>query len=112
MTPIHNDHLARPNGTVVPNRGALSEPPATMPRVFDARGSGVRGHRLPGISGYRVFMTIIFVSVIFVDQWADRRLSAAVGAVVGPVSVVVWMLTLLGSFDIGPVAALWRAMRR
>lgn len=83
-----------------------------MPRVFDVPGPGVTRPRLPGVSGYRVFMTIIFVCVIFVDQWADRRLSAAADAVVGSVSVVVWMLTLLGSFHIGPVAALWRAMRR
>ena len=57
-------------------------------------------------------MMIIFVCVIFVDQWSDRRFSAAVSAVVGPLSILVWTLTLLGSFDMGPVAALWRLIRR
>ena len=57
-------------------------------------------------------MMIIFVCVIFVDQWSDQRFSAAVSAVVGPVSILIWTLTLLGSFDLGPVAALWRVIRR
>ena len=57
-------------------------------------------------------MTIILVCVIFVDQWSDRVFPAAVSSVVGPLSILVWALTLLGSYGIGPVAALWRAVRR
>lgn len=69
--------------------------------------------RRPGVSSYRVFMTIVFICVVLVDEWSDRSLSAIVSAdVVGPVSVGVWALTLLGSFGIGPIAAIWNALRR
>ncbi len=63
------------------------------------------------MSGYRIFMTIVFVAVVLVDAWCDQNLPAIVG-VIGPVSVVVWALTLLGSFGIGPVAAIWETLRR
>jgi len=69
--------------------------------------------RRPGVSSYRIFMTIVFIGVVVVDEWSDRSVSAAAGAdVVGPASVVVWALTLLGSFGIGPVATIWGAFRR
>jgi hypothetical protein len=65
------------------------------------------------VPSYRVFMTIVFVCVVLVDAWSDRSLStSAIADVVGPVSVVVWVLTLLGSCGVGPVAAIWNAMRR
>ena len=69
--------------------------------------------RCPGVSGYRIFMTIVFVCVVLVDEWLDSGPSAsAIADIVGPASVVVWAVTLLGSFGVGPVAAIWRAMRR
>lgn len=68
------------------------------------------GPRRPGVSSYRFFMTLIFVFLVFVDQWCDRHLSAGLCAVVGPVSAFVWLLTLVGSFEIGPVAAIWLAI--
>ncbi len=68
-------------------------------------------HR-PRIDGYRVFMTAVFCGVVAVDAWADRTLSPLVsGDVVGPLSVVLWLLTLLGSAGIGPMGHLKSAMR-
>ena len=65
------------------------------------------------MSSYRVFMTIVYASVVLVIEWSDRNLPAAVAAdIVGPTSVIAWALTLLGSFGIGPVGAIWNAMRR
>ena len=71
------------------------------------------GRRRPAVSSYRVFMTIVFVCIVLVDIWSDRRLSAAVSLdIVGPVSVIVWAFTLLGSFGVGPIAAIWAALYR
>ena len=69
--------------------------------------------RRPGVSSYRVFMTAVFACIVLVDEWSGRSLSAVVSIdVVGPVSVIIWLLTLLGSFGIGPVGAIWDALRR
>jgi hypothetical protein len=86
-------------------------------RLFGDR-SPVLGHlvpkgRRPGVSSYRVFMTVVFACIVLVDEWSDRSLSAVASSdVVGPASVIVWAMTLLGSFGVGPVAAIWNAMRR
>jgi hypothetical protein len=100
------------------------ERPSSLPtldlraqRLVGDRRSALRDRvpkgRRPGVSSYRVFMTIVFICVVLVDEWSDRSLSAIVSVnVVGPVSVGVWTLTLLGSFGIGPVAAIWNALRR
>ena len=51
---------------------------------------------------YRAFMTIVFVCIVFVDQWSDRNLFAVVSGVVGPVSVFAWALTLHGPSGTAP----------
>ena len=89
----------------------------TEPRFGDQytvrRSRRVPGRRRPGVSSYRVFMTILYACVVLVLEWSDRSLPTAASAdVVGPTSVIVWALTLLGSFGIGPVGAIWNAMRR
>ena len=71
------------------------------------------GRRRPGVSPYRVFMAIVFACIVLVDQWSDQKLVASAGAdIIGTVSVIVWVLTLLGGFGVGPVATIWDAMRR
>ena len=105
--PLPRDDETRPM-----SQGRLSQPPTSVGHIFDLRRSRVPGPRRPSVSRYRVFMTIVFVCVVFIDQWSDRNLSAAVSTVVGPVSVILWVLTLLGSFEIGPVAAMWRSVSR
>ena len=87
------------------------------PRLGDQdtvrRSRRVLGRRRPGVSSYRVFMTIVYACVVLILEWSDRNLPTAVGAdIVGPTAVIVWALTLLGSFGIGPVGAVWNAMRR
>ncbi len=68
--------------------------------------------RPPAVSRYRVFVTVVFCCVVLVDEWADRAISAHLsGEVVGPALVVVWTLTLLGAFGIGPLARVHAAMR-
>ena len=63
------------------------------------------------MTSYRVFTTIMFICVVLVNEWADRSVAPVIGPdVVGPTSVVLWALTLVGSFGIGPVAAIWHAM--
>lgn len=58
-------------------------------------------------------MTFVFACVVFVDECSSRGLAPLANPdVVGPVSVIVWAMTLLGSFGIGPIAAIWNAMRR
>ena len=71
------------------------------------------GHRRPGVSSYCIFMMIVFACIILVDVWSDQSLSATVSAdVVGPVSVIVWVLTLLGGLGIGPIAKIGDAVCR
>ena len=58
-------------------------------------------------------MTGVFCCMVLVDAWGDRSLSAHLSDdVIGPVSVLIWALTLLGAFDIGPMGPLRAAMRR
>lgn len=69
--------------------------------------------RRPVVSSYRIFIMIVFGCVVLVDEWFDRSLSgSAISDAVGSVSVVIWAMTLLGSFGLGPVAAIWDRMRR
>ena len=71
------------------------------------------GRRRPGVSSYRVFMMIVFACIVLIDAWSDQSQSATMSAdVVGPLSVIVWALTLLGGFGIGPIATIWDAVRR
>lgn len=65
------------------------------------------------MTGYRVFTTIMFVCVVLVNEWADRSVAPVISPdVVGPTSVVIWGLTLIGSLGIGPVARIWDALHR
>jgi hypothetical protein len=58
-------------------------------------------------------MTIVFVFVVALDQWLDRNLLAVMNAdLVGESSVILWILTVIGSFGVGPVASAWNAIRR
>ena len=58
-------------------------------------------------------MTVVFCGIVLVDTWADRSLSGHLsGEVIGLVSVFIWALTLLGSFELGPMGRLKVAMRR
>ena len=69
------------------------------------------GPRRPrsGVSSYRILMAAMFFFVVSLDTWLD---SMDCAGIVGPASVAVWALTLLGSHGIGPVRALWDAARR
>ena len=68
---------------------------------------GVRPGRPLGVSRYRIFMTVVFCCVVLVDYWADRSLSAHLsGDIIGPISVIIWALTLLGAFRSGPAGRL------
>ena len=65
------------------------------------------------VGAYRIFTAAVFCCVVAVDAWADRSLSAHLsGDVVGPATIAVWTLTLLGALDFGPMGALKAAMRR
>ena len=64
------------------------------------------------VTSYRFFVSIMFLFVAAVDAWSDRALPPTWSAnVVGPLSLVVWSLTLLGAFGIGPVRKVWDAWR-
>lgn len=69
------------------------------------------GPRRPrsGVSSYRILMAAMFFFVVSLDTWLD---SMDCAEVVGPASVVVWALTLMGSHGIGPVRAIWDAAHR
>ena len=57
-------------------------------------------------------MTLVFCVIVLTDEWADRTLPTHLSdAVIGPLSIVVWVLTLLGAFGIGPMGRLRAAMR-
>jgi hypothetical protein len=77
-----------------------------------ARLSAGTGRWRPGVSSYRVFVTIVFAIVVLAVGWADQHLPDAAVAVVGSAAVTFWILTLLGSLGIGPVAAIRDAIRR
>jgi len=77
-----------------------------------ARLSAGTGRWRPGVSSYRVFVTIVFAIVVLTVGWSDQHLPAAAVAAVGSAAVTLWVLTLLGSLGIGPVAGLRDAIRR
>jgi len=94
----------------------------TSPRLFAPmfdRRPEVRRDRLPRPPGrsprvdrYRFFMAGVFCCVVLVDTWADRTLSAHLsGDVIGPGSIAIWALTLLGAGGMGPMGVLRSAMR-
>jgi hypothetical protein len=56
-------------------------------------------------------MLLVFACIVFADAWADLRMPAVVAHVVGPLSVVVWALTLLGALGLGPLAPVRKALR-
>jgi len=63
------------------------------------------------VSDYRAFTTAVFACVVSLDVWSDLRWSPFVSTyVVGPLSVLVWVLTLVGSFGIGPVGEAWNTL--
>ncbi|MFH0129936.1 hypothetical protein ACGLHS_06965 [Variovorax sp. VaC1] len=86
--------------------------PSSAQRLRHARPARKFGRRRPNVSGYRFLMLVVFAGIVMVDSWFDQHLSSVVNAdVVGPVSIVVWILILLGSFDLGPFAEIKKAMR-
>lgn len=98
---------------ISPQRLADSRPrPAPLMPPAMARPSAGTGRWRPGVSSYRIFVTIVFAIVVLAVGWSDQHLPAAGGAAVGSAAVTFWILTLLGSLGIGPVAALRDAIRR
>ena len=93
-----------------PQAAATRARPARLLR--DAGLSAGTGRWRPGVSSYRVFITIVFAIVTMAVVWSDQNLPTSVAVVVGPAAVTVWVLTLLGSLGIGPMAAIRSAMRR
>lgn len=82
-------------------------------RVREARRLRTPVRKPPRMTSYRVFTTIMFICVVLINVWADRSVAPVIGPdVVGPASVIVWALTLIGSLGIGPVASIWDAMHR
>jgi hypothetical protein len=95
---LHPGLLLRRGDSRADHRAALGGP--TPPR---------RPHI--AVSDYRVFSTVVFACIISLDVWSDLKWSSLVSAyVVGPSSVLVWALTLVGSFGIGPVYRAWNAL--
>lgn len=86
--------------------------PARHMRSPMARPAAGTGRWRPGVSSERVFVTIVFAIVVLAVGWTDQHLPAATVVVVGSAAVTVWVLTLLGSLGIGPVAAVCEATRR
>jgi hypothetical protein len=68
--------------------------------------------RRPGVSSYRVFMAVVFFSIVAIDAWSDQYLSSRFTDVIGPISIALWTLTLLGSSGVGPIAKIWNTFRR
>jgi hypothetical protein len=57
-------------------------------------------------------MAGVFCCVVLIDAWADRSLSAHLsGDIIGPMSIVIWTLTVFGAIGIGPLGTLRAAMR-
>jgi len=63
-----------------------------------------RRHR--GVSRYRVFMLAVFCAAVLADGLAARCLTSGHADIVGAVSLMVWVATLLGSFGLGPLGRL------
>lgn len=98
---------------------SLTSVNAATPPTSDIPGQwqqGVRLPRKPGprrqqVSTYRFFMLLVFACIVLADVWADLEMPAAVIRVVGPLSVIVWVLTLLGAVEFGPLAIVRKALR-
>ena len=85
------------NGQAAARQGRVLRPPRRTPRVCR----------------YRIFVACVFCCVVLVDAWADRSLSAHLsGDVIGPASIAIWAMTLLGAIGIGPMGLLRAATRR
>ena len=109
----HNSVMPSPFIEISPQRLADSRPrPAPLMPPAMARLSAGTGRWRPGVSSYRIFVTIVFAIVVLAVGWSDQHLPAAAVAVVGSAAVTLWVLTLLGSLGIGPVAAIRDAIRR
>ena len=112
MIKIYNNTLPGHDGTPAMNPDRIARPQTSELSVFDFLRPHAPGPRRPHVSSYRVFTAIVFVCVALVDGWCDQRLPATVSGIVGPISVILWALTIIGSFGIGPIATIWRVMRR
>src|SRR6059036_769200 len=84
-----------------------------MANMVDSQAAARRGRvprpprRTPRVCRYRIFMAGVFCCVVLVDAWADRSLSAPLsGDVIGPASIAIWAMTLLGAIGIGPMGLL------
>jgi len=55
------------------------------------------------MTSYRVFMFVVLCLVALTDALAHRYLSARLSNAVGVATVVLWILTLVGSF--GPISS-------
>ena len=112
MIAINDDTLPRNAGTPAMHSDRIAGPQTSELSGFDFLRPYGPGPRRPHVSSYRVFTAIVFLSVVLIDGWCDRRLPASVSGIVGPISVILWALTIFGSFGIGPVATMWRVLRR
>ena len=108
----HNSVMPTPFIALSPQRLGARLRPARHMRSPMARPAAGTGRWRPGVSSYRVFVTIVFAIVVLTVGWSDQHLPAAAVAVVGSAAVTLWVLTLLGSLGIGPVAGLRDAIRR
>lgn len=70
------------------------------------RATPPRGPRRPIVSSYRAFASSVFVAVVAVVLWGDRTSWATP---LGLGGVALWVLTVIGHFELGPVHRLWRA---
>ncbi|MDM0035425.1 hypothetical protein QTI33_25050 [Variovorax sp. J22P271] len=77
-----------------------------------ARLAAGTGRWRPRVSRYRIVVMVVFAMVVLAVGWSDQHLPAAAVVVVGSAAVSLWVLTLLGSLGIGPVAAIRDAIRR
>ena len=102
-----------------PHHGSFTPPRLAEPRARRRAGARLQTLRFmvpkrpSGVSRYRIFTVLVFAGIVVLDEWADRSLSAHLsGDVVGPASVLVWALTLLGALGLGPLARLRDALSR
>jgi hypothetical protein len=110
MTPSSIDHPGAQHGSGQQTAPLVTQNPALLLR--DTQQPRAPRRQRPGVSSYRIFMTVVLVCVVLIDEWSDQSLTPILSpAIVGPASVIIWALTLLGSFDIGPVARIWDAIR-
>jgi hypothetical protein len=111
MIPSSIDHSTGQHGSAQETVPLLPQNLAVLPR--DTQRPRAPRRQRPRVSSYRIFMTLVLVCVVSIDEWSDQSLDPILSpAIVGPASVIIWALTLLGSFGIGPVARIWDAIRR